>query len=135
MKNVASLNNLALFIYLTGRQLHCVAIQEFLLYLQYHSHWLQGRFGDFLLKNKLVSWYFFLGWGKTESKAKNIFFKVAWSQSHLIQWKFKLLAGKFTWGNKAKHCWVMWTNFLFLKACWQYPAMFCLYTSSKLSRP
>ena len=38
MKNVASLNNLALFIYLTGRQLHCVAIQEFLLYLQYHSH-------------------------------------------------------------------------------------------------
>ena len=33
------------------------------------------------------------------------FKKMAWIQSHLhLQWKFKLLAGKFTWGNKAKNC-------------------------------
>ena len=41
--------------------------------------------------------------------------------------KIQLLAGKFTWGNEAKHCWVMSTNFLFSKVCWQRPAMFCLY--------
>ena len=41
--------------------------------------------------------------------------------------------GKFAWGVKAKHCWVMSPNFLFSKVCWQCPAMFCLYTSSKLS--
>ena len=29
----------------------------------------------------------------------------------------KVEAGKFTWGNKAKHCWVMSTNFLFSKVC------------------
>ena len=52
-----------------------------------------------------------------------------------LQWKFKLWAGKFTWGNKAKHCWVISSNFLFSKICWQRPAMFCLYTSSQLSRP
>ena len=65
-----------------------------------------------------------------------IFNKIAWIWSHHLhlQWKFILLAGKFTWGNKAKHCWVMSTNFLFSKVCWQCPAMFCLYTSSKLSR-
>ena len=57
-----------------------------------------------------------------------------WSKHLHLQWKFKLLMGKFTWGNKAKHCWVMSTNFLFSKVCWQCPAMFCLYTSSKLSR-
>ena len=50
-----------------------------------------------------------------------------------LQWKFKLLPGKFTWGNKAKSCWVMSTNFLFSKVCWQRPAMFLIYTSSKLS--
>ena len=39
---------------------------------------------------------------------------MAWIWSHhlYLQWKFKLLAGKFTWGTKAKHCWVMSTNFL-----------------------
>ena len=37
--------------------------------------------------------------------------KIAWIRSHHLhlQWKFKLLARKFTWGNKAKHCWVMST--------------------------
>ena len=52
-----------------------------------------------------------------------------------LQWKFKLWVGKFTWGNKARHCWVMTTNFLFSKVFWQCPAMFCLYTSRKLFRP
>ena len=65
------------------------------------------------------------------------FKKMAWIQSrHLhLQWKFKLWAEKFAWGNKAKHCWVMSTNFLFSKVCSQCPAMFWLYTSSKLFRP
>ena len=58
------------------------------------------------------------------------FKKIAWIQSHHLHQKFKLLAGKFTWGKKAKHCWVM-----FWKVCWQCPAMFFLYVSSKLSRP
>ena len=35
---------------------------------------------------------------------------------HLL-WKFKFLVRKFAWGSKAKHCWVMstnfWTNFWF----------------------
>ena len=57
------------------------------------------------------------------------FKKIAWIRSHHLhlQWKFKLLAGKFTWGYKAKHCWVMSTNFLFSS-----PTIFCLYTSSKI---
>ena len=50
-----------------------------------------------------------------------------------LQWKFKKLAGNFDWGNKANHCWVMLTNSLCSKVCWQCPAMFCLYTASKLS--
>ena len=38
---------------------------------------------------------------------------IAWISSHHLhlQWKFKLLAGKFTWDNKAKHCWALSTNF------------------------
>ena len=45
------------------------------------------------------------------------FKKIAWILSHHLhlQWKFKLLVGKFTWGNKAKHCWMMSKNFLFQK--------------------
>ena len=63
------------------------------------------------------------------------FKKIAWIWSHHLHlyWKFKLLARMFTWGNKAKYCWVISTNFLFTKVFWQLPAMFCLYTSSKLS--
>ena len=52
-----------------------------------------------------------------------------------LQWKFKLLAGKFTWENKAKYCWVMSTNILYSKVCWQCPAMFCLYTTRNFLRP
>ena len=50
-----------------------------------------------------------------------------------LYWKFKIWAGKFLWGVKAKHCWVLSTNFWKQKICWQHSAMFCLYTSSKLS--
>ena len=65
------------------------------------------------------------------------FKKIAWIRSHhlQLQWKFRLLAGKFTWGNRANHCWVMSTKIMFSKVYWQRPAIFCLYTSSKLSRP
>ena len=63
--------------------------------------------------------------------------EIAWIWSHHlhVKCKFKLLAGKFTLGNNAKHCRVMSTNFLFSKVCWQRPAMFFLYTSSKFSCP
>ena len=69
---------------------------------------------------------------KTKNRHKvKIIKKTAWIQSYLLslQWKFKLLAGKFTWCNKTKHCWAMSTNVLFSKVCWQHPAMFCLYIS------
>ena len=61
--------------------------------------------------------------------------KIAWIKSHHLhlQWKFKLLEGKFTWRIEAKHCRVMSTNFLFLKISRQCPVIFCFYTSSKLS--
>ena len=67
---------------------------------------------------------------------KKRFEKIACIRSHHLhlQWKFKLWAGKFAWGVKAKHCWALSTNFLFSKVCCQHPAMFCLYTSSKLYR-
>ena len=44
------------------------------------------------------------------------------------------MVGKFAWGVKAKHCWPLSTNFWKQKNCWHHPAMFCLITSSKLSR-
>ena len=48
--------------------------------------------------------------------------------------KIQIIGGKVYLDNsKAKHCRVMSTNFLLSKGCWQSPAMFCLYTSSKLS--
>ena len=42
------------------------------------------------------------------------FKKIACIRSYHLQWKFKLLAGKFTWGNEAKHCCVM-STFCFQK--------------------
>ena len=42
------------------------------------------------------------------------------SSSHSV--KIQLIGGKFIWSNKAKHCWVMSTNFLFSKVCWQMPS-------------
>ena len=50
-----------------------------------------------------------------------------------LQWKFKLMAGKFAWGVKAKHCLSLTTNFWKQKVWWHNPVMFCLITSSKLS--
>ena len=44
-----------------------------------------------------------------------------------LQWKFKLLVGKFIWGNKAKHCWVMPTNFWKQKVHGQCQAMIPLH--------
>ena len=69
------------------------------------------------------------------SKVENLS-KVAWIWSHHLhlQWKFKLWAGKFAWGVKAKHFWMLSTNMWIQKICWHHPAMFCLITSSKLSR-
>ena len=63
------------------------------------------------------------------------FKKIAWIWSHHLhlQWKFKLWAGKFAPGVKAKHCWSLSTNFWKQKVCWHHPAMFCLITLSKLS--
>ena len=48
--------------------------------------------------------------------------------------KIQIMAGKFAWGVKAKHCWPLSKNFWKQKNCWHHPAMFCLITSSKLSR-
>ena len=42
--------------------------------------------------------------------------------------------GKFARGVKVKHCWALSTNFGRQKVCWHHPAMFCLITSSKLSK-
>ena len=63
---------------------------------------------------------------KTDDGKQRRFQKVAWIQSYHLhfQWKLKLWAGKFAWGVKVKHCWVLSTN-----------KMFCIYVSSKLSRP
>ena len=49
--------------------------------------------------------------------------------------KDQIMGRKFAWDRKAKYYWESSTNFLFSKVCWQHAAMFCLYTSSKLSRP
>ena len=42
--------------------------------------------------------------------------------------------GRFTWGVKAKHCWVLSTNVWKQKVCWHHPAIFYFIASSKLSR-
>ena len=43
------------------------------------------------------------------------FLKVAWIWFNHLHWKFKLGAGKFALGIKAKHCWALSTNFLFVE--------------------
>ena len=67
---------------------------------------------DHIMSDCQLPWFY----KQTMSKVKQKRFKeIAWISSHHLhlQWKFKLLVGKFTWGNKAKHCWGMSTNFLF----------------------
>ena len=59
------------------------------------------------------------------NKVEKIFKKIAWIRSHHLhpQGEFKLFEGKFTWGNRAKHCWDCWvvsTNFLFSKVCFAF---------------
>ena len=39
-----------------------------------------------------------------------------------LQWKFKLLAGAFTWGNESKHCWVRSKSFLDFKSLLTTPS-------------
>ena len=39
------------------------------------------------------------------------------TSSKLLQWKVKLWAGKFAWAVKAKHCWVLSTNFWKQRVC------------------
>ena len=67
--------------------------------------------GSLLLQKKVIFWHKF----KVDR-----FKKISWTWSHHLHlwWKFKLLAGKFTWKQNV---------------CWHHPAMFCFYTSSKLS--
>ena len=66
--------------------------------------WLPTIWRDFfsekmkLKKNHLNA--LFATFCKVEKKR---FKKIAWIQSHHLQWKFKLWAGKFAWGVKAKH--------------------------------
>ena len=62
-------------------------------------------------------------------------FKMSLDSILHLQWKFKLRAGKFAWGVKAKHCWALPTSFRKQNVCWHHSAMFCLITSSKLSCP
>ena len=70
-----------------------------------------------------------------EIKWKRLQKVVRIQSNHLhLQWKFKLWAGKFAWGAKAKQCWALSTNFCKQKVCWHHPTMFCPITSSKLSR-
>ena len=51
----------------------------------------------------------------------------------------------FTWGGKAKHCWMMSINFVFSKVCWQhlatnvlplhlkhmFPLLICIFTEGE----
>ena len=96
-------------------------LNEYKLFRKTKTKWLQkDRFQHEIFSNNTVI------------KLKR-FQKVAWVQTprRLCQWKFKLWAGKFAWGVKAKHCWALSTNFWKQKVCWHQPAMFCLITSSK----
>ena len=46
-------------------------------------------------------------------------------------WKFKLLAGKFTWGNKEKHWWVMSTNSNVLHLKQSFPPMIWIFNEGE----
>ena len=78
--------------------------------IEWPHFWLHARWkfeGDIHKKSNFVvgvNWW-----------SKKIFKKIACIQSHHhhLQWKFKILAGKFAWGAKAKHCCALSTNFFF----------------------
>ena len=56
----------------------------------------------------------FVGWFKVEKILKGGLDLIP-SPSPSV--KIQIMAGKFTSVKKAKHCWVMSTNFLFSKLC------------------
>ena len=51
--------------------------------------------------------------------------------SHSSSVKIQIMGRKVCLRHKN---WALPKNFLYSKVCWQHPPMFCLYTSSKLSR-
>ena len=57
-----------------------------------------------------VSTYSFFS-GKVENFLKGSLDSIPLPYVLHLQWKFKLWAGKFAWGVKAKHCWAQSTNF------------------------
>ena len=63
----------------------------------------------------------------TQVKISILISKVVKILKGSLQWKFKFWVGKFTSGNKAKHCWALSANFMYSKVCWQHPAMLCIY--------
>ena len=73
---------------------------------------------------------------KVPDQLRKDIMKIAWILSHHLhlQWKLKLLAGNFTWGKKAKHCWVDINKLFVFKNLLTTPSN-GLYTSSNFSRP
>ena len=67
---------------------------------------MKGSNAGYLPKSFYFTWLIKF---KSPIAHSHVFKKVDWIRSHDLQWKFKLLARKFTWGNKAKRCWVMLT--------------------------
>ena len=64
---------------------------------------------------QILKWQNIISWNDKISNLNTMlnqkrFQKVSWIQSHHLQWKFKLWTGKFSWGEKAKHCWSLSTN-------------------------
>ena len=76
-----------------------------------------GEWQIWNLEHDAIEMVFFISFTFLDILKLKRFKKIAWIQSHHLhlQWKFKLLAGKFTWGNKTNHCWLMSTKFLFSK--------------------
>ena len=61
------------------------------------------------------------------------FKKIAWIRSHHLhlQWKFKLLAEKSTWGNEAKHFCQQTSNVLPLHLKQTFPPIIWIYTEGE----
>ena len=77
----------------------------------------------------LMFWLHFISDKLFMRQSRKYFKRVAWIPSdHLhLQWKFKLWAGKFAWGIKAKHYWALSTNYCIQKVvaniqqCFAFP--------------
>ena len=72
-------------------------------FIELHTYWIHLV----LLMNKIYLFYLNLIAKKIESRKD--FKRLAWIWFHRLhlQWKFKLWAGKFAWGVKAKCCWLL----------------------------